>query len=321
MFEKSLLVCAGRTTAVFAASALWICSAASPAHADKGGVPNAHAASGAPGAAAAGTQGAIMSALHSQGGERAGLIIGVTPVASGATTYLQFTNAGTQAGTATVTLYAASTGTQLGTWTSPSIPANGSLLQDVAAIASGATPALTSAQAAAAVDLSVQSTIHGSVQTLMSVSGAVTNISACGSGEHAAIGGVPGPGNASMAAVVRIGNNGGAASHATLTLYNSADGTKLGTWTSSDVPAHGSLTITTTALAAAATPVVPATATSFTIAVDPTGLDAQVLEQAKTGGALTLLNNACQLKGSGAAAHDASDDSEDDSGDAADAPS
>ena len=66
--------------------------------ADKGGMPNAHASALTQGAAA---QGAGSAGDHGNQGEAA-LISGVTPVATNTTSYLQFTNAGTQAGTATV---------------------------------------------------------------------------------------------------------------------------------------------------------------------------------------------------------------------------
>src|SRR4051812_18072362 len=109
---KRFLPGCGSTSAA-AVSLLLICSTAPSAYADKGGVPNSHAADTSAAAAAHG-QGAAMAAAHAHGGQ--GMVVGVTPVSSGSTTYLQFTNAGSQAGTATVAIYSASSGAQLATW-------------------------------------------------------------------------------------------------------------------------------------------------------------------------------------------------------------
>lgn len=264
--------------------------AAIPLHADQGGEPNIHTSS----------QAFAATAAHRDRREDQ-LILGITPVTPGVVSSLRITNAGTQTGTATVTIFAADTGAQIATWTSPDVPAKGSLLVDVADIASGASPALTSTQASQRVDLEVTGTLHGAVQTLVVDDGVLSNISTC-STRHNVIGGVPGPGSTTANALVRIGNPRSATSHATLTLYDSASGTQLGTWTSADVPPNGSITVSTTAIAAAATPVIPATTKTFTLAADPSGLKPIVLAQLTAGGAPTVLNNACRIKGSGAAA-------------------
>jgi hypothetical protein len=268
-----------------------------PAFADKGGIPNEHASDKARGSAAADDH-------RKDGGATPGrqvLFAGIVPSATATTSMLQFTNAGDTAGTATVTLYDAATGSSLATWTSATIAPKASLIVDAATLAAKATPVLTTTQAGAPVTLSVTSTLHGTVQLLQLTGGVLSNVSPCGPNHHAVIGGVPGPGSIAGAGVVTLINRGDEAAHATVTLYDSATGASLGVWTSPGLPAHGSLVVSSTAIAAAANPVVAATTTSFTLSAAHGAVAVDVLSMPKAGGAATSLDNACVLKGAGTA--------------------
>lgn len=297
------------TLAVILGASSLFCSGA--AFADKGGIPNQHASPQAQGSAAADDH-----AQGSGGGASQALFSGIVPSAAGSTASLLLTNAGTVAGTATVTLYAADTGTQLGVWTSASIPPKASLLVDAATIAATASPALTAAQAGQAVTLSVQSHLNGSAQYLSVANGVASNLTPCGPAHDLTIGAVPGPGSLTSAGAVRIINGGSAAAHVVLTLYNSTDGTTLGAWTSPDVPANGSVTVSTTAIAAAANPVVAATTASFTLSGAESPLTVQILSMPKAGGPVTSLNDACVLHGAAASSRSAPDDADDSADDA-----
>lgn len=229
---------------------------------------------------------------------RSTFIAGVGPTSSATTTLLRFTNIGTDAGSATVTLYAADTGTQLATWTSASIPSFGSLQIDLSALIAAATPALTTAQASAALDLGVSGGFKGTVQHLLVANDVASNLSRCAiDGSRKVFGAVAGPGNLDLSSAIEIGNRSDQAQTVTLTLHSSVDGTVLGTWTSPSIPAHGSITVTASTLASAATPVVPATTASFTVEASSLtgGVVLAHLSQPKAGGIVTDLSQACRI--------------------------
>ena len=200
------------------------------------------------------------------------------------------------AGTVKATIYDAATGTLLGTWTSASIPSLGAIEVSAATIAAGATPALTTAQKAAALNIAVTSTFRGTVQQITRAAGAVINQSDCG-GTGNILSHVEGPGFTGVTGAVRIVNASNTAGTITLSLRNAATGVELGTWKSAAVPAHGTVTMTATALAAAATPVVPAATTALTIF--PTAATARLeierLASATGSTAVSNLSTACPI--------------------------
>lgn len=211
---------------------------------------------------------------------------------------LRITNRGPRAGTATVTLVNAATGAVLSTWTSGAIPLFGAIQTSIAAIAAASTPTLTAAQIATPMNLRVSTTFAPATQLIAvnSPSGTLTNLSACGGFlfEHQnLLGYVEGPGTVGATGAVRIVNTGASrTSHTQLTLYNAATGASLGTWTTPDVPPNGSVTVSTATIAAAATPVIPATTAAMTVlAVPVRGLRLEHVVMA--GGALTDMTSAC----------------------------
>ena len=199
---------------------------------------------------------------------------GVIPSSAAMTSALRITNRGPAAGTVTVTLLNAATGTQLATWTSPSIAQFGAIQKSVADIAAAATPALTTAQRTGPFNIALRSTFAPAYQLVTSTAqtGQLSNITACGSrliDNISILGYVEGPAATGATSAVRIVNSGNAALQAKLTLYNAADGALLGTWTSPSVPSNASVTTTTTAIGAAATPPVPATVAAVTVLAAP----------------------------------------------------
>ncbi len=274
-----------------------------------------------PGAAAVANTPAADHANKGNGGagennsHAAVLLAGVSPQPSGAAATLVFTNTGASAGTATVTLFDADTGASLGTWTSPSLPSFGSLPVSVGTVLAAATPVLTTSQIGGLINAQVSASFKGEVQMVATSAGGISDLTACGrrlTSVGRVLGNVAGPGNTLFADGVRIVNGGTAANHIVLTVHNAVDGTALGTWTSPDVAAHGSLTVSAAAIAAAATPVVGATTTWLTLSADQGGgLSLQHLSMLKGATGVTDLSSACRLSGGRAAAHDAADESDD----------
>lgn len=175
------------------------------------------------------------------------------------------------AGTVTAKLYDAA-GVSLGTWTSASIPVGAAIEVTATQMASGATPALNSAQQSAAISFSVSATFRGSIQQLSKTATVIVNQSNCGGG--GGLGYVEGPGFTGATGALRLTNGGSTAGTITLSLRNAATGVELGKYTSASVPAKGFVTVTTAAMAAAATPVVPAS--TVALSVVPTAATARI---------------------------------------------
>lgn len=224
----------------------------------------------------------------------------ITPQATGTTSAFIFTNTGTKAATAVVTLYAADSGAQLATYTTASVPALGTLRVAVADVIAGATPKLTATQAAAVLNAAVAGAFRGDVQLVNASANAVTNLSSCSQLAPARVlGNVAGPGNMAFTDAVRIANAGTVARKVTLIIRDAADGSSLGTWTSADVPAHASLTISATALAAAANPPVAATKANLVVipGIMSFGLSLRHLSQVKGATAVEDLTAVCAVYG------------------------
>lgn len=206
-----------------------------------------------------------------------------------ATNVFRFFNAGRTAGTVTATIYDAAAGTSLGVWTSTSIPALGAIEVSAATIAASATPALTATQRAAALNIAVTATFRGTAQQITRTASAVVNQSDCGAGGNT-LGYVEGPGFTGVTGAVRIVNASAAAGTITLSLRDAATGTELGKWTSASVPAHGAMTMTSAAIAAASTPVVPASTAALNVV--PTTATARLeIEHLATATASTTVSN------------------------------
>lgn len=192
---------------------------------------------------------------------------------SAATQIFRFANAGRAAGAVTATVYDAAAGTSLGTWTSAAIPAGAAIEVTAARIADETTPALTATQRAAALNISVAAAFRGTAQLLSKTASVIVSQSDCGAGGNA-LGYVEGPGFAGAAGAVRFVNASSTAGTITLSLRDAATGTELGKYTSATVPVKGAVTVTTTAMAAAATPVVPASTVALSIV--PTAATARI---------------------------------------------
>lgn len=241
------------------------------------------------------------------------------------TSYLRFVNSGSKSGFAVVRIYDSATGAALGSWNSIALPASASLGVAVGDIAAHATPALTAEQAARPLDLAVNAGFKGAVQHIGAPASGPVNLSACGRDiEPAArvLGNVAGPGHAALTDAVRIVNAGVRAGTVILALHSAVDGTKLGVWTSPDVPANGSLTVSASEIAASATPTVAPAAAELTVVADHlgAGLRLEHLSKLIIAGSFADLTNACRLQSSastrtGDAGEDTGDDEGDDEGD------
>lgn len=210
---------------------------------------------------------------------------------------LRVTNRGPRVGTATVVFAAAATGEVIGTWTSSSIPVFGAIQSSLATIAAAMTLALTPAQLAAPVNISVSTTFAPATQLLgfNGATGTVSNLTACGANlfeDIYLLGYMEGPGTAGLSSAVRLFNGARRTLPAHLTIYNAASGAQLGTWNSQDIPSGASATVSLAAILAAATPVIPATTAAVTVLATPVrGL--RLEHEIVAGGALTDLTSAC----------------------------
>ncbi len=179
-------------------------------------------------------------------------------------TLLRFVNGGSAAGTVTLTLYDAATGTQVGTYTTASIASAAGLQVTLSQVISGATPTLGAADQTRIYNVAATATFRGTVQALVNTGSVIVSQVACGIGGRF-LGYVEGPGFTNVTGALRLSNASTTAGTASFSIRDAATGTVLGTYTSASVPAKGTVTVTTAALAAASTPVIPATTNAFNI--------------------------------------------------------
>lgn len=203
----------------------------------------------------------------------------------------RFYNGSRFAGTASMRLYDAATGTSLGTWTSPSIPSGGAIEVSASSLfAAIAVPAGTGAFNAFA-----SASFRGTVRQITRTSTAIINQTDCGT-PVSVLSYVEGPGFPGVTAAVKILNPGLHAGTVTFSLRNAATGAELGRWTSASIAPRASAVVGVAAMAAQATPVVPATTTALTIvpiaATAPFGLEHLA---AVTGGPPANLTDACPV--------------------------
>ena len=273
--------------------AVALCTIVFTAAAVAGGGPvsNLGGAMGGPGA----DGGPAFAPAFGGAGLESGPLFFTTLGGSGATA-LRLFNQGAAAGTVTLTLYDTATGTLLGTYTSASIPVSGALELTAAQIAAGASPALTAAQLAAPYNASATATFHGTIDAIAATASAIVDESACGrmSGE---LGYVEGPGYPGVTGAVRLSNPSDTAGTITLTLKDAATGAQVGSWTSASVPAHGAVTVTTAAIAAASSPVVVATTRALDIFAASTTAHLKIEHIALVSGATvpSNLTDACAI--------------------------
>lgn len=244
----------------------------------------------------------LLSATQAGAGGRegsffgAGTFFGNVADSTVATQVFRFYNGSRLAGAVRMVLYDAATGTMTATWTSASIPSGGAIEVSAAAIASAATPALTPAQRSAAFNASATASFRGTVRQITRTAGAVINQTDCGTAVGV-LSYVEGPGFPGVTAAVKLLNPGFRAGAVTLSLRNAATGAELGRWTSPTVQPHGSTIVSVNSMAAAATPVVPATTTALTIVpvAATTGLGLEHLAAVTASGAVTNLTDACPI--------------------------
>lgn len=181
---------------------------------------------------------------------------GVFSSASAASqSFFRFYNAGSTAGTVTVSLSDYVTGQKLGDWTSPSIapgtaPQYGINTLEAALPAGTAKPSFYMAR--------IVSQFAGTFQHVLykPSDGTLTNLSTCDTGTSAIPGRVANVhasvlGAAGFPSSLLISNTGTAAAPVSLAVSNAATGARLGTYTSAAIPADGQLILTVSALESA----------------------------------------------------------------------
>ncbi|MDX2142904.1 MAG: zinc-dependent metalloprotease family protein [Rhodospirillaceae bacterium] len=155
--------------------------------------------------------------------------------------FLRFANTGSSAGTVNVLLADSSTGQAMGTWTSSSIAAGAALQVPITTVETALTPGTAKPQYFAAA---VQSQMTGYIQHVLyrPADGTLTNLSTCDAGVTV---------NATQVANVHttildfgfpssiaVTNTGSSSATATLGIFDSTNGARLGTYTTSSIPAN-----------------------------------------------------------------------------------
>lgn len=166
--------------------------------------------------------------------------------------FLRFFNTGTTSGIVTVSLNDGATGQALGSWDTSSIAPGAQIQVPITTIET----ALKLTFKPSYYTMSVQSGISGYFQHVLyrPADGTLTNLSTCKSGITA----VPSKLSGVHSSILRDGfpssvvvsNTGATAQSATLGIYDARDGTKMGTYSTSAVPADGQLVLDMTVMEA-----------------------------------------------------------------------
>ncbi len=155
--------------------------------------------------------------------------------------FLRFTNTGATAGSVAVTLRNAATGARFGQWTSPSIAPGAAPQYGISEIES-ALNISTKPQYYAAM---IETQITGSVAHVLwkPSDNILTNLSTCEAGVSSNTGLVASVHSslldASYPSTVAVSNTGSAAQAFTLGVFDARNGTRLGTYTTTAIPANG----------------------------------------------------------------------------------
>lgn len=164
--------------------------------------------------------------------------------------FLRFANTGTTSGSVAVTLRNATTGTRYGQWTSPSI-------------APGAAPQYGISEIEASLNISskpqyytamIETQITGSVAHVLwkPSDNILTNLSTCEAGVSSNTGLVASVHSslldASYPSTVAVSNTGAAAQTFTLGIFDARNGTRLGAYTTTSIPANGQQLIAVSAI-------------------------------------------------------------------------
>ena len=166
---------------------------------------------------------------------------------TGSRSFLRFYNRSTSAGSVEVALINIRTGREIRTWTSPDVPPNASLQFSVDRLDSALT-ALDDGRDEVYFNLRVRSGFEGFLQHVVfnSVEAGFSDMTSCVGGASADAASLTNVHTSQLAgyrSFIRIVNTGDAAAPATLTFYSSGTGEELYQWTSSDIPANGSIEV------------------------------------------------------------------------------
>lgn len=178
-----------------------------------------------------------------------------SPVRSGAVfssaqqtsqSFLRFHNTDSQAGDVTVSLLDFVSGQELGQWNSPSLPAGAERQFSISGIEDGTGQTFVRPDF---YSISVESDVAGYFQHVLwrAADGTLTNLSTCSSGVTAGRTTLSGVHtsllNDNYPSTVAVTNTGSVSASATLSIYDARDGMRLGDYTTSDIPASGTVLI------------------------------------------------------------------------------
>lgn len=217
--------------------------------------------------------------------------------------YLRFSNSDGAAHSASVMLHDANTGEMLATWTSPSIPAGGTLESSIAGILSTSEPRLSQTALSPTLVVSISGLVgHVQHAAKIAASGTWTNLTSCGMlmmADPLSLPFVSGPGRTDLVGFVRITNGAASALALDITFTDNAGGASL--WRSPTVPAMGSVVVAMTTIAQQAAPAISVNATSLvaTAGSAPGGVSLSYLEALAGSTSFGDFSGACMLAISG----------------------
>lgn len=226
---------------------------------------------------------------------------------SASQSFLRFHNTGNSAGTVAATLYDSGTGQSKGTWTSSSIPAGAELQFAISAVESAAG---ISGTKPSYYYMSLRSTMAGYFQHVLfrPSDGTLTNLSTCASGVTADRNKIGGVHSSLLSAIgfpssISVSNTGTSAASATLGIFDARDGTRLGTYATSSIPANGELLLTISAIETAIGRTPTGAMYHYVINIENsfTGY-IQHLVNNQTAGVITDMTTACSLAASASTA-------------------
>ncbi len=161
-----------------------------------------------------------------------------------AQSFLRFYNTGSESGTVTVALADFDSGEELGTWTSPAIPAGAEQQFSIDDIEQGTGQSFTPPNYYAT---RIESDVAGYFQHVLwrPADGTLTNLSTCAAGVTADRTKLSAVHSSLLSenypSTIAVTNSGSASASATLTISDARDGSVLGTYTTANIPAGGTV--------------------------------------------------------------------------------
>ncbi len=211
--------------------------------------------------------------------------------------FLRFTNTGTTAGSVAVTLSNSATGTRYGQWISPAIPP-GAAPQYAISDIENTLPVSPKPQYYTAM---IETQITGSVAHVLwkPSDGTLTNLSTCDAGVSSNAGLIASVHSSRLdsgyPSTVAVSNTGSSAQTLTLGVFDARTGTRLGTYTTTSIPANGQQLLAVAAIERAINLTPAADMFHYVIKLESGTGFLQHLVNNQTAAVITDMTTVCQL--------------------------